>query len=322
MQTLIYSWSWDLSSDKEERIDTWLTKQFPYSRNFFHHIIERNWISINNKKIKKSHKLKQWDQIFIDDLSRYLSPVILDEAPNIQIPVILEKEDYLIINKPKWVLSHPNSVREVSYPSVVWFLYHNYKNLPTIWNFIRAWLLHRLDKDTDGLMIIAKTEKWLTHFKKLFQQKSESDLIEDKESAPIKKFYRAICHTTPQWQEFISEISPQLPYYIQELVIPKIPHYIPKFWITKILSFCAPLEKELSALADWGFKKNKSESLMKFNLEILTWRTHQIRYHLSNHGLPIVGDYLYWKEEEISMQLTAYRLEFIDPDWNHQTIEI
>jgi hypothetical protein len=45
--------------------------------------------------------LKNNDQIDIDDVSRYLSPIILDEAPNIKIPVLLEKEDYLIINKPK-----------------------------------------------------------------------------------------------------------------------------------------------------------------------------------------------------------------------------
>ncbi len=298
MQNLVYSWLW-------ERIDTRLTKQFSYSRNFFHHIIERNWISVNNKQIKKSHKLKQWDQILIDDLSRYLSPVILDEAPNIHIPVILEKEDYLVINKPKWVLSHPNSVREVSQPSVVWFLYHNYKNLPTIWNFIRAWLLHRLDKDTDWVMIIAKTEKWLSHFKQLFQQKSESNLIQDKESAPLKKFYRATCYITDSWKEFIADISSQLPYYIQEMVIPKIPHYIPKIWITKILSL-----------------KKIDDKKVSFTIEILTWRTHQIRYHLSTHWLPIVGDYLYWTEEDTPMQLTAYKLEFIDPDWDNQIVEI
>lgn len=298
MQNIVYSWLW-------ERIDIRLTKQFSYSRNFFHHIIERNWISVNNKQIKKSHKLKEGDQILIDDLSRYLSPVILDEAPNINIPVILEKEDYLVINKPKWVLSHPNSVREVSQPSVVWFLYHNYKNLPTIWNFIRAWLLHRLDKDTDWVMIIAKTEKWLSHFKQLFQQKSESNLIQDKESAPLKKFYRATCYITDSWKEFIADISSQLPYYIQEMVIPKIPHYIPKIWITKILSL-----------------KKIDDKKVSFTIEILTWRTHQIRYHLSTHWLPIIGDYLYWTEEDTPMQLTAYKLEFIDPDWDNQIVEI
>jgi len=61
-------------------------------------------------------------------------------------------------------------------------LYHRYKDLPSIGNFIRAGLLHRLDKETNGLMIIAKTEKGLAHFKKLFQDKSESETIAAKES--------------------------------------------------------------------------------------------------------------------------------------------
>lgn len=128
----IYEGSGDSSITKTGRIDTRLSKEFSYSRSFFHHIIARGGVKVNNKVVKKSYQLKNNDQIEIDDVSRYLSPVILDEAPDIKIPVILEKEDYLIINKPKGVLSHPKTVREVHEPSVVGFLYHTYKNLPTI----------------------------------------------------------------------------------------------------------------------------------------------------------------------------------------------
>ena len=115
-----------------ERIDTRLSKEFSYSRSFFHHIITRGGVKVNQKIIKKSYQLKNNDQIEIDDVRRYLSPVILDESPNIHIPVVCEKEDYLVINKPKGVLSHPKTVREIHEPSVVGFLYHTYKNLPTI----------------------------------------------------------------------------------------------------------------------------------------------------------------------------------------------
>ena len=301
MQEIVYKWKW------WDRIDSRLNSHFSYSRNFFHHIIERGGIQVNWKKVKKSYKLKYEDKIQIDELERYLSPIILDEAEEIDIPIIREEDDYIILNKPKWVLSHPNSIRDAKKPSVVAFLYQHYKDLPSYGNFIRAGLIHRLDKDTNGLMIVAKTEKWLQHFKSLFQEKSESSSLEEKESTPLQKYYRATCEITPRWAEFLNEIEKNwLPYYIQETVVAKVPNCTPKMWITKILGF----EKT----NDW---------LVKIQLQILTWRTHQIRYHLSNHWLPIQWDYLYGKENlNIPMQLTAWKLEYLDLNGKMQVVEI
>ena len=227
MHELIFSWT-------IERLDTWLTKQFSYSRNFFHHIISREGILVNGKPAKKSLKLKPWDLIQIDDLERFLSPIILEEAPKLDIPILKETADYLVINKPKGVLSHPNSIRDVAKPSVVWFLYHHFKELPSVWNFIRAGLLHRLDKDTDGLMIIAKTEFWLQHFKKLFQEKSESDSLQSKAQVPLHKRYTAICEITPEGQKFLDQIDNHLPFTISEIVKAKVPNPQNKLWISQI----------------------------------------------------------------------------------------
>ena len=300
MQEVIYE-------GNEQRIDSRLSSAFSYSRNFFHHIIERWWIQVNGKTVKKSYKLKNWDKIQIDELERYLSPIILDEAEQIDIPIICEEEDYLILNKPKWVLSHPNSIRDAKKPSVVAFLYQHFKNLPSYGNFIRAGLVHRLDKDTDWLMIVAKTEKWLQHFKALFQEKSESSTLQEKESTPLQKYYRAICEITQKWAEFLSEIKKiWLPYYIEEIVVAKVPNFTPKLWITKILDF-----------------KKLENNFVQIELQILTWRTHQIRYHLSNHWLPIVWDYLYGTEQkDVLMQLTAWKLEYLDLDGKMRIVEI
>lgn len=298
MQKLIFE-------GESERIDTWLTKQFSYSRNFFHHILERKGVLVNGKVAKKSLKLKSWDQILIDELERYLSPIILEEAPKLDIPILKETADYLIINKPKGVLSHPNSIWDIAKPSVVWFLYHHYKNLPSIWNFIRAWLLHRLDKDTDGLMIIAKSEKGLEHFKALFKAKSESEELEEKKAVPLKKWYHATCELTPQGEAFLAEITEKLPFIISEEIKAKVPNCTPKRGITQI--------EKIKKTEDWK---------VELFLQIFTGRTHQIRVHLSNHGLPILGDYLYGKEAEVPVQLTAYQLEFKDPAEELVTISI
>jgi len=313
MDSLQFIWT-------SERIDTYLTKQFSYSRNFFHHIISRWGVKVNNKIIKKSYKLKNNDQIFIDDLKRYFWSEVLAETPNIDIPIVLEKEDYMIINKPKWVLSHPKTVWEVNDPSVVWFLYHKFKSLPSIWDFIRAGIIHRLDRWTNGLMIIAKTEKWLQHFKKLFQNKSESQSLEDKENTPLKKFYRATSYITEKWQEFLNKIENDLPHYIEEIVAAKVPHNIPKQWITKILWLNNNIVVETPFMA--SNKEVKNPKTIWLEMEILTWRTHQIRYHLSSKWLPIVWDWLYWFEDGNEVQLTAYKLMFQDLDGKMITVEI
>ncbi len=285
-----------------ERVDTRLVSQFSYSRSFFHHILTRGGVQVAGRIIKKSYKLKSGDIVHIDDISRYLDAAVLDEAPMIDIPVMLETDDYLIIDKPKWVLSHPNSVWDVKQPSVVGFLYHRYKNLPSIGSFIRAGLLHRLDKGTDGFMIIAKSERGLAHFKHLFQEKSTAKKLADKEAVSLKKFYRAVVSITPAGQEFLNSI--ELPHYIQELVHAKVPYYVPKIGISKIV----------------GVSEQGETAIV--NLEILTWRTHQIRYHLSNHGLPILGDTVYgYVGPDTEIQLTAVKLVFADLDGKIQTIQ-
>jgi len=228
---------------------------------------------------------------------------VLDECVDREIDVRLEKEDYLVIFKPKWVLSHPNSVRDMLHPSVVWWVYHYIRKktddsliLPSTGSFIRAGLVHRLDKATSGLMIVAKTERGLAHFKELFQQKSLATTLDAKESVALKKRYKASVEISSDWAEFIDSIKGELPHYIIQDVIPKVPHPTIKKWITKIIW--------IEEIEHWR---------ATLDIEILTWRTHQIRYHLSQAWLPIVGDYLYGEDAQ-EMLLEAYQLEFVDTE--------
>lgn len=301
MRHLKYTWPWI-------RIDKRLSEQLPYSRSFFAHLFGRQAVHVWERVVKKSYTLKEWDEVVIDSLERFIDGGILEECPARDIEIQLEKDDYMVITKPRWVLSHPNSVRDVQHPSVVWWVYHLMKfrntnqKLPSTESFIRAGLVHRLDKETTGLMIIAKTEKWLEYFKKLFQEKSLAESIDHKEQVMLKKFYRAVCHVSSQWQSFLNAIV-QFPHYIIEDVIPQVPYPVVKEGITKILS---------SQVVD--------NDKVLLDIEILTGRTHQIRYHLSRHGLPVVGDYVYGDDDNISMQLEAVTLVFVDPEWELVTI--
>ena len=91
MDQITYEW-------EGERVDTWLVKQFSCSRSFFHHILARNWVLVNNKPVKKSFKLKSWDKVIIDHFQRYLDWEILEETPNIDLPIVKETDDYLTVS--------------------------------------------------------------------------------------------------------------------------------------------------------------------------------------------------------------------------------
>ena len=88
--------------------------------------------------IKKSYHLLSGDQFQLPELTRYEDITVLKEAPYIDIPILYETSDYLIIYKPKGVLSHPKHLLDISQPSLVGFLYHRFGSLPSTGSFIRS----------------------------------------------------------------------------------------------------------------------------------------------------------------------------------------
>lgn len=110
-----------------QRIDIWLTQNYPYTRNFFHHliargsirIIKRSQLQVGEQQIKKSYLIQPGDQVVIDELTRFVDGTVLEETPVWPIDVRYQTSDYAVIYKPKGVLSHPTSLRELQTPSVV-----------------------------------------------------------------------------------------------------------------------------------------------------------------------------------------------------------
>lgn len=285
------------------RIDSRLSEYIWYSRHFIQHIISRGGILVQNRTIKKSYTLRTWDIINIDTLERFIDGWIMQEAKRIPLDISKETEDYLVLRKPAWVISHPTSIRDLQTPSVVAFLVNRYDNLPTQWHFMRAGLLHRLDQATQWRMIAAKTEQWLRYFKQLFQEKSLLPTIQEKQKVWLIKWYRAVCRPSKTWRIWLDSLV--LPYHLVEPVIPRVPHPVIKEGITTIIDY-----------------KDLNSTDVSITVELLTWRTHQIRYHLSHHGCPIIGDYIYDWLANTSLHLTAYKLAFIDMNNQWQIFEV
>ncbi len=301
------------------RLDKYLQQKYGYSRNFLQHLIQ-NWaVEVNNKVItKKSFEVTKGDVVQIKNPEKFLRESILKDAAWIELPVLRESEERVVVYKPAGVLSHPGSSWDLKTPSVAawaWNKYQlqvNYKLSGNGWEFLRTWLVHRLDKDTSGLMLIAKTQRALEYFQMLFRQKSEQ-----KESKKLSKYYRALVWADAKWQRFLNSIN-KTPYIIDEVVKPKnLPLKEFKRWVTIIESF-RPLESNLYLIT----------------VQLITGRTHQIRYHLSTKGLKIVGDPLYGIRKNIDvssyfssffegdMALESYKLEFEDMNWGQVKISI
>ena len=123
--------------------------------------------------------------------------------------------------------------------------------------------MHRLDKDTSGLMIVAKTQKAMQHFQNLFKQKTDKGLAgEDFEG--LEKFYRAVVKADGQGKKFLEQAK--VPFVIDEVVRPKN----------------LPVAQHKRGVTVIEEARDLGNDLYFLNLKILTGRTHQIRYHLAS----------------------------------------
>ena len=261
------------------RIDVLLHQAFPdRSRTYFQYLLEKGNITLQGSPLKKRDKPLSGSvlEIFFEDKHPSITT-----GENIPLDILYEDQDFVVINKDKNCVVHPAP----GHPSgtLVNALVYHFQELEDQ-EPIRFGLVHRLDKDTSGVMVIAKHEKAHSALSEAFKQRL------------VKKHYVALCLGNPGVKTVINhlgrDVKDRKKFAIKETGKEAISHI-------ETLIF------------------HKGFSLVKITPE--TGRTHQIRVHLHSIGSPILGDPVYGspkanKEHQIHQQmLHAYRLQFKHP---------
>ena len=251
------------------------------SRSMVQKLIEQKNIRVNNKEMKHSYKLKLNDEI---ELTIPEAREIDLKAQDIPLKVIYEDDDIIVINKPKGMVVHPaNGNPDGTLVNAVMNICKD--SLSGIGGEIRPGIVHRLDKDTSGAIIVAKNDK------------AHIGLSEQLKNHEVKKTYIALV------RGIIKENEATI-----NMPIARSKKDRKKMDVDK------DGKEAITHFKVLGRYQNKY-TLLQINLE--TGRTHQIRVHLSHIGYPIVGDEVYSNgknEWNVSGQcLHAWKLEFMHP---------
>ena len=255
------------SSDELIRLDTFLSSRLiQFSRSKIQKLIIDGNITVNKKTVKKNLKLSYGDIIEVDT-SQIETNELLPKLKKWDYPleVIHEEDDFAIINKPFGVISHPTSKNKDK--TLVNILLNKFEDkLSNHPDLLRPGIVHRLDKDTTGVMIIPFNE--YSHWKIADQFKDRT----------IQKEYLALT-----WGEWVED---------KGLIENKLSRSK-----KNPLKFQSSIEGKIATSLFKLIKRGKYFSSINFFPK--TGRTHQIRIHCSEKGYPIVGDELYgggWKK--------------------------
>lgn len=259
------------------RIDKYLKDELDYSREVITKMLKEGKILVNGKEVKPSYKVKLQDDITI--IGKYVTQTKV-EAEKMPLNIVYEDDDLMVINKPSGQVVHPGS-GNYEHTLVSGLLYHT-QNLSHLEDEVRPGIVHRLDKDTSGLMLVAKSNKAHEILAEGFKNKTIhreyvallSGVFPSREAlidAPIgrdKNNYQKMC-INPQGKKAITHL--------------------------KVI------------------KKYKKYTLVRLKLD--TGRTHQIRVHMAYIGYPVFNDPVYnpKKGNEFGQFLHSEYLKFTHP---------
>lgn len=272
------------ADDAGVRIDRYLaSSELGLSRSFIQKLIKDSRVKVNDDTSKASSRLRAGDRISMN----VPPPQVLDaNAENIPLKIVYEDKDIVVVEKPAGMVVHP-AAGNYSGTLVNALLYHC-KNLASIGGVLRPGIVHRLDKDTSGLLVAAKND--LAH-------RSLSEQIRSRE---VERKYVALVHGALKREEGVIEAR-----------VGRHPVHRKKM---AVLDESVGRSREAITYYK-GIKWFKNYTLVQ--LKLMTGRTHQIRVHMSFIGNPIVGDSVYGRKKNefgVNRQLLhAQTLGFIHP---------
>ncbi|MGM0301800.1 RluA family pseudouridine synthase [Enterococcus sp. AZ048] len=243
---------------KEEkgRIDKVLNERLTnYSRSQIQQLIKEQHVSIDGKVIKANYKVSAGDHVLIE----IPVPETLDLVPeNMNLEIVYEDKDVVVVNKPQGMVVHPSA----GHPNgtLVNGLLYQIKNLSTINDVVRPGIVHRIDKDTSGLLMVAKNDR---------AHESLAQQLKDKTSL----------------RKYVALVHGEIPHEKGRIEAP-----IGRSKVNRKMQ--AVIEGGKSAVTHFEVLK-RFEGYTLIELQLETGRTHQIRVHMNYIGYPVAGDPLY-----------------------------
>ena len=263
------------------RIDKYLSENTEYSRSYIEKLINDKCILVNSKEVKASYKVCLNDEIEINDTLKKESDI---KPVKMQLNIVYEDDDLMIINKPSGMVVHPGNGNHEH--TLVNALLGYTNNLSTNNDDIRPGIVHRIDKDTSGLMVVAKNNKCHELLAEAFKNKT------------INRYYTALV---------IGELDTESG--IIDAPIGRDPNERKRYTVTK--------QNSKTAITHFNvIKRYKGYTLL--NLKLDTGRTHQIRVHMKYIGYPIYNDPIYTnaKCSDFGQFLHSREIDFNHPITN------
>ena len=264
--------------EKKVRVDMYLSTLFSdFSRSYIQKMIDRGQLKVNWKTITKNIKIENRDLVNLKIVIQKLDDI---KAQKMDFDIIYEDDELIVLNKEAWINVHPVPGEWWNENTLVnWLLYHCKNKLSSIWWVERPWIVHRLDKDTSWVIMVAKSDKmmWIL-----------SDKIKKRN---IWKYYLAIVNWVLTKDNF------------------KIESYIGRDPYDRMkMTTKNPVNPKL-AVTYWKVIKHIDNKYSLIMIKLETWRTHQIRVHLSSIWYPIIWDKTYWNSKVNKQMATLFQLK-------------